>query len=489
MRIVASRLATAGLAMAALAVGSASADAAATEMSPLATAAPQDDESADEVAEEAAPVHVLVKASRLIVRPGEELENTSVLITDGRIVSIGAELEAPEGATLVEGAVVCAGFIDPWSALGMEEASRVDRGASAATQASDGWNPYADEHLREEALRAGVTAIHLQGGSTAALGGLGALVRIGPELGDDALVLNDACLSATVGLSADGGFWGGVRAVDPFDRMQQIDRIAQNLGSGQSYAESWAKYESEIVEWEKAIAEKEEELEKDFKKAKKDREKDIEKAEEKGKEYKPKRYKEDRKPRRPKVDPDKAVLARVASGEIPLVVEAHRVSEIRGLLDAIEPYKRVRLVIAGGTEAKNQAERLAERGVTVIVWPALRGSSSANDEYEGHDLSLAGELAEAGVKVLIGSGGRDASATRDLPLLAASCVGHGLDRDAAFGALTIDAARTLDVADRLGSVELGKDGELIVLTGDPLATATRVQYVISAGRVVVTPED
>jgi hypothetical protein len=370
----------------------------------------------------------------------------------------------------------------------MEEASLVDRSFSAATKAADGWNPFADEHLREEALRAGVTAIHLQGGSTAALGGLGALVRIGPSLGDDALVLADACLSATVGLSADGGFFGGVRAVDPFERMQQIDRIAQNLGSGQAYAETWAKYESEIVEWEKAIAEKEAELEKDFKKAKKDREKDLEQAEEKDKEFKEKRYKEDRKPRRPKVDADKAVLARVASGEIPLVVEAHRASEIRGLLDALDDYKRVRLVIAGGTEALNQAERLAERHVTVIVWPAPLGASK-NDEYEGHDLSLAGELAEAGVKVLIGSGGRLPAATRDLPLLAAGCVGHGLDRDAAFGALTIDAARALDVADRLGSVELGKDGELIVLTGDPLAAATRVQYVISAGRVVVTPED
>ncbi|MCB9902777.1 MAG: amidohydrolase family protein [Planctomycetes bacterium] len=478
MRIVASGLATAGLVMAALAVGA-----------PAAWAAVQDGEAGEAAAPaEPAPVHVLVRAERLIVRPGEVRENTSVLITDGRIVAIGPELAAPEGATVVEGPVVCAGFIDPWSALGMEEASRVDRGFSAATRAADGWNPYADEHLREEALRAGVTTIHLQGGSTAQLGGLGALVRIDPSLGEDALVLSDACLSATVGLSADGGFWGGVRAVDPFDRMQQIDRIFQNIATGQAYAESWAKYEKEIVEWEKAIAEKEAELEKDFKKAKKDREKDIEKAEEKDKEFKEKRYKEDRKPRRPKVDADKAVLARVASGEIPLVVEAHRASEIRGLLDALEAYKRVRLVIAGGTEALNQAERLAERGVTVIVWPALRGPSG-NDEYEGHDLALAGELAEQGVRVLIGSGGREPAATRDLPLLAAGCVGNGLDRDAAFSALTIDAARALDVADRLGSVELGKDGELIVLTGEPLASATRVQYVISAGRVVVTPED
>lgn len=486
MRIVASRLAVAGLAMTALSVGGAAAWAAAS--GPALALIVQDGEAAEDAQAEAAPVHVLVQAARLIVRPGEELENTSVLITDGRIVAIGADLAAPEGATVVEGAVVCAGFIDPWSALGMDEASRVDRGFTAATKASDGWNPYADEHLREEALRAGVTAIHLQGGSNAAIGGLGALVRIDPSLGDDALVLSDACLSATVGLSADGGFWGGVRAIDPFERMQQIDRIAQNLATGQSYSESWAKYEAEIVEWEKAIAEKEAELEKDFKKAKKDREKDQEKAAEKDKEFKDKKYKEDRKPRRPKVDADKAVLARVARGEIPLVVEAHRASEIRGLLDATENFRRVRLVIAGGSEALNQAERLAERDVTVIVWPALLGVSR-NDEHESHDLALAGELAEAGVNVLIGSGGREPAATRDLPLLAASCVGHGLGRDLAFEALTIGAARALDVADRLGSVELGKDGELLVLTGEPLASATRVQYVISAGRVVVTPED
>ena len=491
MRIVASGLASAGLMMTAWSWTTGTATA-----RPMGTAEPattprfvlvQDEEEA-EAPPAAEPNHVFVRAERLILSPGEERASTSVLITDGRIVAIGADLEAPEGATLVEGPVVCAGFIDPWSALGMDETSRIDRSASAATRAADGWDPYADEHLREEALRAGVTAVHLQSGATASLGGLGALVRLDSTLGEAALVLDDACLSATVGLSADGGFWGGVRPIDPFERMQQIDRIGQELASGESYAESWAKYEAEIAEWEKAIAEKEEELEKDFKKAKKDREKDIEKAEEKGKEFKEKRYKEDRKPRKPKLDADDAVLARVANGEIPLVVEAHRASEIRGLLDVLEPFRRVRLVVAGGTEALHQAERLAERGATVIVWPALRGSGP-NDEFEGHDLSLAGALDEAGVRVLIGSGGRDAAATRDLPLLAATCVGHGLDRDAAFAALTIDAARALDVADRLGSVELGKDGELLVLDGDPLASSTRVQYVISAGRVAVTPED
>lgn len=491
MRIVASGLACAGLVWTAWTVSTGFATAAPSVPDPV-TPRPsiaQDSEPESATPEQAEPQHVLVRAARLIVRPGEEREGVSVLITDNRIVAIGPDLEAPEGATLVEGTVVCAGFIDPWSALGIDEGSRIDRGASPATRAADGWDPYAADHLREEALRAGVTAIHLQPGATASIGGQGALVRLDPTLGEEALVLDDACLSVTVGLSADGGFWGGRRPSDPFERLQQIDRIGQELSSGEAYRKSWAEYEAEIVEWEKAIAEKEEELEKDFKKAKKDREKDIEKAEEKGKEFKEKRYKEDRKPRKPNYDADDEVLARVANGEVPLVVEAHRASEIRGLLDVLEPFPRVRLVIAGATEARHSADRLAERGATVIVWPALRGAGGIDDEFEGHDLSLAGALSEAGVRVLIGSGGRDAAATRDLPLLAATCVGHGLERDDAFAALTLRAARTLDVADRLGSVELGKEGELLVLDGDPLGTATRVQYVISAGRVVVTPED
>ncbi|MCA8981311.1 MAG: hypothetical protein KDC14_14870, partial [Planctomycetes bacterium] len=101
---MASGLATAGLVMAALAVGA-----------PAAWATVQDGEAGEAAAPAApAPVHVLVRAERLIVRPGETRENTSVLITDGRIVAIGPELAAPEGATVVEGPVVCAGFIDPW---------------------------------------------------------------------------------------------------------------------------------------------------------------------------------------------------------------------------------------------------------------------------------------------------------------------------------------------------------------------------------------
>ena len=83
--------------------------------------------------------------------------------------------------------------------------------------------------------------------------------------------------------------------------------------------------------------------------------------------------------------------------------------------------------------------------------------------------------------------GRDAAGTRDLPLLAAMAVGQGLDSDAAFEALTLGAARAMDVADQLGSLEFGKRAAMLVLDGDPLASTSSVQYVISDGEVVVEP--
>jgi imidazolonepropionase-like amidohydrolase len=76
-----------------------------------------------------------------------------------------------------------------------------------------------------------------------------------------------------------------------------------------------------------------------------------------------------------------------------------------------------------------------------------------------------------------------------LPLLASLAIGNGLDRDKAFDALTLGAARAFDAGDRLGSLEPGKDAEILVLEGEPLAADARVRYVISSGRVVLEPEN
>lgn len=449
---------------------------------------------------------IFIRAERLIQRPGVVVENARILVEDGLVVAVGPDLEPPPGARVIEGRVVCAGFLDPWSALGVAQDLLEDGSTSASTRAVDGLLPVDPglERLRREALRAGVTSVRLQGGKHAQIGGLGAVVALEPDRQLwEAVLLEDASLAMAVAVSDgrppqanvrrldDGSFvveTGGPPAVDVFERIDHADRVANHVATGKKYRDDLREFMKKLAEWEKQTAEKEAELDKEFKKAKRDRDKALEEAKEKGKEHTEKRYREDRKPRRPRVDEDRAVLGRIAEGELPLVIEAHRAAEIRALLDGTKDHPRLRWILAGGTEAHVHAEELARRRIPVLVWPALRGSGGL-DEHEGHDLALAGRLAAKDVTVLLGSGGRSGATTRDLPLLAALAVAHGLPEEKAFEALTLGAARAFDLADRLGSVEFGKRADLLVLDGDPLDTTTRVRYVLTGGRVAVAPEE
>jgi imidazolonepropionase-like amidohydrolase len=105
------------------------------------------------------------------------------------------------------------------------------------------------------------------------------------------------------------------------------------------------------------------------------------------------------------------------------------------------------------------------------------------DEYQEHDPALAGALDRAGVRVLIGSGGGDDS--RELRFLAAMAVGHGMEREAALAAITTVPAQVFDAADRLGTLELGRSGDVLVLDGDPLDSSAQLRFVIARGQVVL----
>ncbi|MBL4771559.1 MAG: hypothetical protein JKY61_10555, partial [Planctomycetes bacterium] len=80
---------------------------------------------------------LFIEAERLIVRPGKEIANGKVIVRNGRIQQVGPDLVAPEGARILKGKVVCAGFIDPWSTLAVDSASRFEARADATLQTMD----------------------------------------------------------------------------------------------------------------------------------------------------------------------------------------------------------------------------------------------------------------------------------------------------------------------------------------------------------------
>jgi len=173
-------------------------------------------------------------------------------------------------------------------------------------------------------------------------------------------------------------------------------------------------------------------------------------------------------------------VARVARGELPLLVVADRARAIRDAVAFAEEHG-LRLVLASGRDAAKEAKLLAEKGVPVILGAVQALPVQDDDAYDAPFRSPA-ELERGGVPIAFGT--FDSSSARVLPYEAATAVAFGLDPEAALRALTLGAAEILGLDDRLGSIDAGKWANLIVTDGDPLEVRTAVRHVIIRGRDV-----
>ena len=177
---------------------------------------------ADAAAEES----TFLRADKVIVRPGVELENAGVLIQRGRIVAVGPDVVAPDGAHVIEGGVVCAGFVDAWSGFGLDGDTLGEKSASFATRMVDALDPFTfDERMAQAVLRAGVTTACVQGARVGRTGGVAAVVRLplDPAL-ESSLLLEDGSLCMSVS-SAAGSY-------DPFGALDLVERVVRALEDG-----------------------------------------------------------------------------------------------------------------------------------------------------------------------------------------------------------------------------------------------------------------
>ncbi|MCP4452890.1 MAG: amidohydrolase family protein [Planctomycetes bacterium] len=178
-------------------------------------------------------------------------------------------------------------------------------------------------------------------------------------------------------------------------------------------------------------------------------------------------------------DPQASALKRVLEKEVPVFVAAHTPEEVRAALDLIKAYELDGRII-GARHGDEAAGPLAEQGVPVVVAPVVR-------LIKDKDLKRAGQLAAAGVTLAFASDA-PATAPSDLRTSAIYAVKFGMDRDLALKGLTLHSAQMLGVADRVGSIETGKDADLVILKGDPMALTSGVQVVIVNGKIVFQRE-
>ncbi len=185
------------------------------------------------------------------------------------------------------------------------------------------------------------------------------------------------------------------------------------------------------------------------------------------------------------VDPKLEALLPVLAGELPLFVHAREKSQIEDALDWAEEQELAKLVLVTGADAVHLAERLAEKQVPVIFGGVF---ALPDRRWEPYDVvfTAAARLHAAGVRFAISDGGGSfgASNARNLPFHAAQAAAFGLPKDVALRSVTLTSAEILGVADRLGSLEAGKEASFFVAGGDPLEIMTRIERVWIAGREV-----
>jgi imidazolonepropionase-like amidohydrolase len=393
-----------------------------------------------------APVVTALRGAKVYTSAGPPLEGAVLLIEGRTIAAVGKDVTIPPGARVLElgGKVVIPGLIDPSSRVCLAEGER--GGGSAEQSVLDTLDRYREDW--KEALASGVTVVGLDPPSAGPVNGLGAVVLL--DSGRTVL-RRGAFLKVTLGA-------GGGDSSSTAERHQLYQNLRQTFESARLYAESWEKYRKESSELEAK------------KKAAKDE----------GKPAPP-------EPAKPRKDPRLDILARTLDPKSPLSVriEAHTSDSILLAIKLAEEYK-LRAILEGATEAYRVAEPVQKSGLPVIAGPVYRYGPPQVESLR-HTLGCAQALVRRGVHVSIASLGQEksgppgAGGTRFLMESAALAASRGLSRDEALSAITLQGARVLGIEASHGSLEKGKQADLVVLSGEPFDSETRVEKTLVAG--------
>ncbi|MGQ0561178.1 MAG: amidohydrolase family protein [Gemmatimonadota bacterium] len=363
---------------------------------------------------------------------GPVIERGTIVIRDGRIAAVGANLSVPAGARVIDGTgkIVTPGFLDsstslgtveiPLSAEGTDDESTTADGITAAFNVVDNLNPFATAIpvTRVDGITRAVIA---PGTGTSLIAGQGALIDLGTQGATITVHRNPVAMFAVLGERGAQLSGGGARSA-------ALLRLREALQDARDYTANRAAFESA-----------------------------------QRRDYALSRL-------------DLEALVPVARGELPLVIDVNRASDILTALRFARE-NNVKLILSGVAEGWMVARDIADAGVSVIIDPMR---NLPRFEALGVTLENAARLHAAGVNLAIAS--FEAHYSRNIKQQAGNAVSYGLPWAAALRAVTLDPARLWGIADRYGSLEAGKDADVVVWSGDPFELTTTVEHVFINGR-------
>jgi imidazolonepropionase-like amidohydrolase len=376
---------------------------------------------------------VAIVNGRLLTAAGPAIERGTIIIRGAKIIALGADTPVPDGATVIDaaGKIVTPGLIEsntnlgiveiPLSAEGTADQNTTDAGLGAAFNVVDAFNPFSTAIPVTRAD--GITrALVVPGGTGHLLLGQAAVFDLLGEHAPASVTRAPAAMMAVLG-EAGASVAGGSRA----SAMLRLRELLQDALDFQRNRAAWNAGQR-----------------RDYARGRLDLE----------------------------------ALRPVVTGELPLAVSANRASDLLAALRLADEFK-LKLILVGAAEGWMVAGELARRNVPVIVKPLTNIPSF---DALGATLENAARLQQAGVRVALSS--FDTQRAHTLRQEAGNAIAYGMDRDAALRAVTLDPARIWGIAATTGSLEVGKDADVVVWSGDPFELTTGAEHVFIKGREV-----
>ena len=384
---------------------------------------------------------IAITGGRVLTVSHGVIENGTVLVENGKIAAVGRDIKVPRGAQVVDARdkVVMPGMFDAGDKLGTVEipAVRITVDNTEYTdplqpqlRVLDALNPESENILVTRA--AGVTNALSTPADGNLVGGQSAVIQLDGGTVDELVVKSPAALHISLGEESKLTYGEKNRA--PETRMGEMAMLRQEFLKAQHYKQVQDAYGQKQG----------------------------------GKQAAP-----------PARDLKLDAMMAALEGRIPVVAHAERVSDIENALRLADEF-HFRLILAGGAAAWRVADQLAARKIPVIVGPILQEPTAL--ESMDARLDNAARLYKAGVPIAIQTTGDNE--VRNLPFEVEYAISYGLPEDAAVAAVTLNPARLFGVDDRLGSIDEGKDANLIVLDGTPFRVKTHVVTVLIGGKVL-----